>query len=138
MSIHKKIKEGRARVEMTEQQFADAVGVSRSAIQQWEKEGGTAPKRGNQPAVAKLLGISVAELMGGTLAPGDTVVAPDDLQGALEIVRRHLSGLEVHKRVTVGAMLMGLAQAPDDLSLVEPLALMITKKSFIPPDKKQA
>lgn len=50
---------------MSEQQFAEAVGVSRGAVQQWEKPGGTAPKRSNQPQVAKLLGISVAELMSG-------------------------------------------------------------------------
>lgn len=50
---------------MTEQQFADAVGVSRGAVQQWEK-GETAPKRRNQAAVARKLGISVAELMEGS------------------------------------------------------------------------
>lgn len=50
---------------MTEQQFADALGVSRGAVQQWETEGGTAPRRANQEAVAKLLGISVAELLTG-------------------------------------------------------------------------
>ena len=50
---------------MSEQQFAEAVGVSRGAVQQWEQPGGTAPKRSNQPRVAKLLGISVAELMAG-------------------------------------------------------------------------
>jgi len=50
---------------MSEQQFADAVGVSRGAVQQWEKAGGTAPKRSNQPRVAELLGISVGELLSG-------------------------------------------------------------------------
>lgn len=63
MSIHKKIRDGRKRLEMTEQQFADAIGVSRGSVQQWEKEGGTAPTRKNQPKVAQLLGLSVAELM---------------------------------------------------------------------------
>lgn len=47
---------------MTHQQFADAVGVSRGAVQQWES-GATAPKRPNQPAVAKFMGISISELM---------------------------------------------------------------------------
>lgn len=57
---------------MSEQQFADAVGVSRGAVQQWEKPGGTAPKRSNQPRVAGLLGVSLAELVsGGTnISPG--------------------------------------------------------------------
>lgn len=50
---------------MSEKQFAEAVGVSRGAVQQWEKPGGTAPKRSNQPRVAELLGISLAELMSG-------------------------------------------------------------------------
>jgi SOS-response transcriptional repressor LexA len=50
---------------MSEQQFADAVGVSRGAVQQWEKPGGTAPKRSNQPLVAKILGLTVAELVSG-------------------------------------------------------------------------
>jgi SOS-response transcriptional repressor LexA len=65
MSIHRLIREGRRRLGMSEQQFADAVGVSRGAVQQWEKAGGTAPKRANQPRVAELLGISVGELLSG-------------------------------------------------------------------------
>lgn len=48
---------------MTEREFAAAVGVTRAAVQQWERPGGTAPKRSNQPAVARLLGISVGELV---------------------------------------------------------------------------
>ena len=50
---------------MSEQQFAEAVGVTRGAVQQWEKPAGTAPKRSNQPRVAELLGISIAELVSG-------------------------------------------------------------------------
>src|SRR5260221_13580882 len=65
MSIHRLIRDGRRRLGMSEQQCALALGVSRGAVQQWEKPGGTAPKRSNQPVVAKLLGISVAELMTG-------------------------------------------------------------------------
>lgn len=65
MAIHRLIRQGRLRLGMTEQQFADAAGVSRGAVQQWERPGGTAPKRSNQAQVAKLLGISVAELVSG-------------------------------------------------------------------------
>ena len=50
---------------MSEQQFADAVGVSRGAVQQWERPEGTLPRRPIQPQVAKVLGISVAELISG-------------------------------------------------------------------------
>jgi phage repressor protein C with HTH and peptisase S24 domain len=73
MSIHKLIRDGRKRLGMTETEFADAVGVTRGAVQQWEKEGGTAPKRSHQPIVARLIGLSVSELMGeargSSLAP---------------------------------------------------------------------
>lgn len=71
MSVHSKIKNERLRRQMTYQQFGDAVGVTRGAVQQWEK-GVTGPTRKNQPAVAKFLGISVAELMS----------ADDDPRGA--------------------------------------------------------
>lgn len=64
MSIHKLIREGREKLKMTEAEFGKRVGVSRGAVQQWEREGGTAPRRANQPAVAELLGITVAQLMG--------------------------------------------------------------------------
>lgn len=63
MSVHSKIKAEREKRGMTYQQFGDAVGVTRGAVQQWEK-GVTGPTRKNQPAVAKFLGISVAQLMG--------------------------------------------------------------------------
>ena len=59
------IREGRKRLGMSEQQFADAVGVSRGAVQQWERPEGTLPRRPIQPQVAKVLGISVAELISG-------------------------------------------------------------------------
>ncbi len=67
---------------MTEQQFADAVGVSRGAVQQWERPAGTAPRRSNQAAVAKLLGISIAELVSG----GSNVVAGLDLRRQVPLV----------------------------------------------------
>src|SRR3982750_1261673 len=82
MTIHRLIREGRRRLGMSEQLFADAVGVSRGAVQQWEKPGGTAPKRGNQPRVAELLGISVAELVSG----GSNASASADMRGEVPLV----------------------------------------------------
>jgi transcriptional regulator with XRE-family HTH domain len=62
MSYSQKIKAFREAKSMTHQQFADAVGVSRGSVQQWES-GATAPKRKNQPAVSKFIGISISDLM---------------------------------------------------------------------------
>lgn len=62
MSVHTRIRRFRESKELTHQQFADAVGVSRGAVQQWES-GATAPARRTQPAVAAFMGITVSELM---------------------------------------------------------------------------
>lgn len=62
MTIGERIRRGRLKLGKTEQEFADAVGVSRGAVQHWERNK-TAPNRTRQPLVAAELGISVAELM---------------------------------------------------------------------------
>lgn len=64
MAIKDLIRAGRERLGMTEQRFADAAGVSRSAVQQWES-GATAPRRAHQQTVADLIGVTVGELMSG-------------------------------------------------------------------------
>lgn len=63
MSINQKIRDGRKRLGMTEQQFADRIGVTRGAVQQWEKPGGTAPARKRLQEVADLLGMKISELV---------------------------------------------------------------------------
>lgn len=65
MSSHELIRRARKAKQWTEQDLADRVGVSRSAVQQWERPGGTAPSRKHQATVARLFGISVGELMTG-------------------------------------------------------------------------
>lgn len=65
MSIDRLIRDGRARLGWSEQQFADALGVTRGAVQQWEKPGGTVPSRAHLLRVASLLGMTATELMAG-------------------------------------------------------------------------
>ena len=77
MSTHRLIRDGRLKLGMTEHQFAEAVGVSRSAVQQWEKPGGTSPKRANQPRVAQLLNVSIAELVSGESTKGTRQMRPE-------------------------------------------------------------
>lgn len=52
----------RLRLNLTEAQLADKVGVSRSAVQYWES-GATAPTRTRRNKVAEALGISESELI---------------------------------------------------------------------------
>jgi SOS-response transcriptional repressor LexA len=88
MSINTIIREGRLRLGLSEQQFAEAVGVTRGAVQQWEKPNGTAPKRATQPRVAHVLGISVAELM-----TGSNVSSHQEVRGEVPLVSEVEAGL---------------------------------------------
>jgi transcriptional regulator with XRE-family HTH domain len=65
MATHDLIRRARIALKMTEQQLADKLGVSRGAVQHWEREDGTAPSRRNQQAVADALKLTVAELVLG-------------------------------------------------------------------------
>lgn len=73
MTYGAKIKAFRDSRKLTHQQFADAVGVSRGSVQQWESVA-TAPKRVNQPTVAKFMGISVSDLMADEQPPSATKI----------------------------------------------------------------
>ena len=83
------IKTGRERLGMTHAQFADAVGVSRGAVQQWEK-GTTAPKRSHQKRVADALGVSVAELM-SQVQPDQKPIRETSTLGSAVIALPHLN-----------------------------------------------
>lgn len=59
MSIHKRIKESRLALHLSMEALAKLVGVkSWQTVQQWEKEGGTAPKRMRLDQVAKVLNVT--------------------------------------------------------------------------------
>ena len=75
MSIHSRIRAARLAKELTEQQLADKVGVSRPAVQQWEKEGGTAPRRKIHDAVAAALGMTLGQLLGSEPWPANGTTA---------------------------------------------------------------
>src|SRR5688500_12943384 len=57
MSIHRVIREARERLGLSVEELAEKVGVTRGAVQQWERENGTAPNRKKQPVVAEVLGL---------------------------------------------------------------------------------
>jgi SOS-response transcriptional repressor LexA len=64
MSTKDIIRTGREKLGLSVEDFAQKCGVSRGAVQQWER-GVTAPNRRHAPAVAKALGITVADLAAG-------------------------------------------------------------------------
>jgi transcriptional regulator with XRE-family HTH domain len=63
MGIAEKIKELRERMDISQKELARRCGVSYQAVQQWEKQDGTAPKRTRLDKVAGVLGVSVSELV---------------------------------------------------------------------------
>lgn len=81
MNVHEIIREGRKRLGLSEAAFAVRCGVSRASVQHWEREGGLAPNRTRQPIVAKVLGITPAELMQG-IPPAPTDLSPRALRMA--------------------------------------------------------
>lgn len=87
MTIHKLIREGRARLNLTEEAFGALIGVSRGTVQQWEN-GKTAPNRKRQPLVAAALGLSVAELMSGA---ANTDAGPE-LKGRVPLISNVQAG----------------------------------------------
>jgi transcriptional regulator with XRE-family HTH domain len=85
---------------MTAQQFADAVGVTRAAVQQWEKEGGTAPSRKHQPAVLKL----IATAKGGAASVHEMI---KDLDEQTLTIAKSISMLTKERRNAL-AVLLGI------------------------------
>jgi transcriptional regulator with XRE-family HTH domain len=64
--LGKALRSARAEKRWTQQQVADALGITRVAVGQWEK-GETQPSTANLLAVCKLLGLDVAAASGGTV-----------------------------------------------------------------------
>lgn len=88
MSIHRVIRERRESLGLSQEGLAKLCEVTRSAVQQWEKENGTAPKRTQQARVATVLGLSIAELMGGA----DNVQAGPDVRGSVPLISAAQAG----------------------------------------------
>lgn len=66
MSINNRIKERRLAMGLSSHKaLADLVGVTWQTVQQWEKEGGTAPNRSRMDAVAAALGVTAEWLRTG-------------------------------------------------------------------------
>jgi transcriptional regulator with XRE-family HTH domain len=67
--IHSRIKRLRTDQKLSMEALAAKVGVKWQTVQQWEKHGGTAPKRERLASVAEALGTTQTYLMVGNLSP---------------------------------------------------------------------
>lgn len=113
MSIHAVIRSHRVKLKLTEQQLAERCGVTRPAVQQWEKENGTAPKRAIQPLVAKSLGITLSKLL-ETGAQHDAQNNDETtLPGAIATLAAVLQDIDSTARDRAGVLLQNMASEPD-------------------------
>ena len=131
MSVHKRIRDGRIRLGLTEQQFADRIGVTRGSVQQWEKEGGTAPNRTRQPEVANLLGLTVAELMSQAndaqlSNPGQPSSPPMSPALGIEAIAQALVQMTDAQREAMAGKLASLARAPDSPTLKKSISDLLS------------
>lgn len=64
-TINQRIRRLRTKKGLSQKDLAATVGVAYQSVQEWERQGGTAPSRKRQEAVAAALGVSHQELMAG-------------------------------------------------------------------------
>lgn len=92
MSIHRRIKERREALDLTMEGLADRVGVKWQTVQQWEKEGGTAPKRTRIEHVAKALLVTPEYLLYGEAKDASWPFAPwVDIERVTSLSREDLA-----------------------------------------------
>ena len=60
--IGSRIQEYRKKAELSQEEFADKIGVSRQAVSKWES-GASDPSTSNLLALAKLYGVSAEDLL---------------------------------------------------------------------------
>lgn len=65
MGFAENLKDARLRAGLTQQEVADALGVTKAAVCTWES-GTSKPRMGKMTEIAEVLGTSVPELMGET------------------------------------------------------------------------
>ena len=73
MTLGEKIREARKRCGVSQEQLAEKMSVSRSAIAKWETDKGL-PDVGNLKMLARLLGTSVDQLLDEGEDPGEAVI----------------------------------------------------------------
>jgi transcriptional regulator with XRE-family HTH domain len=114
MSIHKRIREGREALKLSEEEFAKRCGVSRGAVQHWEREDGTAPNRARQAKVAEVLGISVSELVGeGDAKKAKLPVKPPSTMELVRMLASRIAELDSTDRKAAAAILHDMALSPE-------------------------
>lgn len=124
--IHSRIKKLREDKEISLEALAVVVGVSWQAVQQWEKPGGTAPKRTRLEKVAKALGTTAMYLLTGR-QESEPVLASGNLH-----VFQPAAPAYVHGNKTI-AEIVGILEATDEKGRIMALgAIRAALRDYVP------
>lgn len=114
MDIGKIIRQARLRRGLTQQEIADAFGISRAAVAAWEKKG-IRPTIDRLAVLARLLDIPLADLIGEHPAPAvaeaPVAYASDPGMGALFELLQLFGALDARDRITLLEIAKGLAKS---------------------------
>ena len=115
MEIADRIRDARLRLKWTQEQLADAIGVSRGAVGQWEGGGARTKKPGRENLIkaARVLQIRVSDLLGEG-APSVIQVSDPAEIALLEVHRRLAPHLrEIHLRLAYDLAGLGPSEAAE-------------------------
>jgi transcriptional regulator with XRE-family HTH domain len=85
--LYNRVREARSLTGLSQERFAEAIGVSRGAVAQWEMREGTAPSVDNLIKIAKLSGIAFEYLATGR---GERVLGQPRVSAEPEAYRAQL------------------------------------------------
>lgn len=117
-TLGKRIAELRRRKGLTQEELAQAFGISAQAVSKWENDI-TCPDIGILPELAGMLGVSVDELLSGKPAPVVALVPEGERKDLKEMMLRIVVNSHDGDRVRVN-LPMALIQAALDMGMEMP------------------
>lgn len=110
MDIHTRIKARRLAKGLSMGKLAQMMGVSRPAIQQWEKPGGTAPRQGRLSRLATILDTTPEQLLFG---PDEAPIHshPPDFDWPFPFTRERFFALPPEKKGLICGYSLGIIEA---------------------------
>lgn len=118
MTIGKRIAELRRSRGLTQDELAQAFGISPQAVSKWENDI-ACPDIGILPELASMLGVSVDELLSGKSAPAAVLVPEEQRKDLDDMMLRVVVNSQAGDKVRIN-LPMALVQAALDMGLEMP------------------
>ena len=108
MELHETIYQLRTAREMSQQELAEALDVSRQSISKWET-GAAVPELDKLVRLSDVFGITLDELVRGTAQPGEPKEEKGEASQPIVIIER--KGMEPHRIVALAVLCTGILGA---------------------------